>query len=121
MHTFRCSHLAFVQGSWSQEEVPVAETWTVVQAPDVLEGVTALELTRAALSAASSVEIDLTATELLTSEGCTALLEIRELLTANGDDLVLRLGSSLLVREVLRVTALDTVFTCVEEHPRNAA
>jgi hypothetical protein len=103
---------------WNQE-APVAEMWTVVRAPEVLEGLTGVELTRAALGAGSNVEIDMTHTELLTSEGCTALLEIRALLMADGDALLLRLGPSRVVREVLRVTALDAVFACLDELPES--
>jgi hypothetical protein len=103
---------------WNQEAT-VAETWTVVQAPEVLEGLTAVALIRAALGAGSNIEIDMTRTELLTSEGCTALLEIRELLMADGDALVLRLGSSRVVREVLRVTSLDEVFACLDDMPKS--
>jgi anti-anti-sigma regulatory factor len=93
----------------------MAETWTVVQAPDVIEGATAVRLVRAALGAGSSVEIDMTGTEMLTSEGCTALLEISEVLTAEGASLVLRLGPSRIVREVLRITGLDAMFSIVDD------
>jgi anti-anti-sigma regulatory factor len=93
----------------------MAETWTVVQAPDVIEGATAVGLVRAALGAGSSVEIDMTGTEMLTSEGCTALLEISEVLTAEGASLVLRLGPSRIVHEVLRITGLDAMFSIVDD------
>jgi anti-anti-sigma regulatory factor len=88
----------------------MGDAWRVVIAPTVVEGRDAVEMVREALGGADHVVIDLTATELLTSEGCQALVEVQTALARDDRRVALRIGDTRIVSEVLRITGLDERF-----------
>ena len=88
----------------------MGDGWRVVTAPTVVEGRDAVEMVREALGGADHVVIDLTETELLTSEGCQALVEVQTALARDDRRVALRVGDTRIVAEVLRITGLDERF-----------
>ena len=86
----------------------VATNWLCVEAPTVLEGglETTAMMREALASGSGDVVIDMRATELLTSLGCHALVDLHCALERDGRRLLLQ-GPNAVVQTVLRITGLD--------------
>ena len=87
----------------------------VVKAPVVVEGRDAVQMVRHALAHGTDVELDMSDTELLTSEGCQALLQIQSVLAQSGMTVVVRPGQTRIVREVMRITDLASRIPILDE------
>jgi anti-anti-sigma regulatory factor len=81
--------------------------WQVVKAPVEMDGRDAVEMVSDAMRLESDVIVDLRATRLLTSMGCSALMELHQALTSDGRRVALSVDGSDIVRSVLRITGLD--------------
>jgi anti-anti-sigma regulatory factor len=91
------------------------DDWEIVAAPAEMDGRDAVEMVRRVLAGESDVIIDLTDTELLTSDGCEALVEMHTLLIHQERSVALRAREGGLPWRVIRVTGLDDRFAVLTE------
>jgi anti-anti-sigma regulatory factor len=91
------------------------DDWEIVAAPVEMDGSDAVEMVRHVLATDADVIIDLTETELLTSNGCEALLEMHTLLVHQERSVALRARPGALPWRVIRATGLDDRFAVLTE------
>jgi hypothetical protein len=91
------------------------DDWEIVAAPAEMDGRDAVEMVRHVLAGEADVVIDLTGTELLTSDGCEALVEMHTLLVHQERSVALRAQPGGLPWRVIRATGLDDRFAVLAE------
>jgi anti-anti-sigma regulatory factor len=91
------------------------DDWKIVVAPAVMDARGAIEMVRQVLGDDADVIVDLTGTELLTSDGCEVLVEMHTSLVYAERSVALRVRPSGLVWQVLRITGLDDRFAVLVE------